>query len=66
MALPHVCLTYVLDTKLQGGKAIQKWQMRSNLGPSPNHSHLVSLIFNLHTGHKSPQYHIKHDIFFKQ
>ena len=36
------CPTYILDNKLQGSKAIQKWQVRSRLGiylgPSPNHS----------------------------
>ena len=60
---------YILNNKLQGNQAIQKWQARSRLGiylgPSPNHSRSISLILNPHTGHTSPQYHIKHDDFFE-
>ena len=63
------CPTCILDNKLQGGKAIQKWQSRSwlgiYLGPLPSHSQSVSLILNPITGHTSPQYHVKHDDFFK-
>ena len=63
------CPTYILDNKLQGNKAIQKWQARSQLGiylgPSPNHSRSISLILNPCTGHTSPQYHVKHDDFFE-
>ena len=63
------CPTYILDNKLQGNQAIQKWQARSRLGiysgPSPNHSRSISLILNPRTGHTSPQYHVKHDDFFR-
>ena len=63
------CPTYILDNKLQGNQAIQKWQARSHLGiylgPSPNHSRSISLILNPRTGHTSPQYHVKHDDFFE-
>ena len=63
------CPTYILDNRLQGNQAIQKWQARSRLGiylgPSPNHSRSISLILNPHTGHTSPQYHVKHDDFFE-
>ena len=63
------CPTYILDNKLQGNQAIQKWQARSRLGiylgPSPNHSRSISLILNPRTGHTSPQYHVKHDNFFE-
>ena len=63
------CPTYILDNKLQGNKAIQKWQERSRLGiylgPSPNHSRSLSLIINPRTGHTSPKYHVKHDDFFE-
>ena len=63
------CPTYILDNKLQGNQAIQKWQARSRLGiylgPSPNHSRSISLILNPRTGHTSPQYHVKHDDFFE-
>ena len=61
--------TYILDNKLQGNQAIQKWQARSRLGiylgPSPNHSRSISLILNPRTGHTLPQYHVKHDDFFE-
>ena len=64
------CPMYILDNKLQGNQAIQKWQARSRLGiylgPSPNHSRSISLILNPRTGHTSPQYHVKHDDFFKR
>ena len=63
------CPTNILDNKLQGDKAIQKWQSRSQLGiylgRSPNHSRSVSLILNPRTGHTLPQYHVKHDNFFE-
>ena len=63
------CPTYILDNRLQGNKALQKWQARSRLGiylgPSPNHSRSISLILNPRTGHTSPQYHVKHDDFFE-
>ena len=63
------CPTYILDNKLQGNQAIQKWQARSRLGiylgPSPNHSRSISLILNPRTGHTSPQYHVKHNDFFE-
>ena len=63
------CPTYILDNKLQGNQAIQKWQAQAclgiYLGPSPNHSRFISLILNPRTGHTSPQYHVKHDDFFE-
>ena len=63
------CPTYVLDNALQGQHYLPKWQERARLGvylgPSPNHSRTVHLILNLMTGHVSPQYHVKHDDFFK-
>ena len=63
------CPTYILDNKLQGNQAIQKWQARSQLriylGPSPNHLRSISLILNPRTGHTSPQYHVKHDDFIE-
>ena len=63
------CPTHILDNKLQGNQAIQKWQARSRLGiywgPSPNHSRSISLILNPRTGHTSSQYYVKHDDFFE-
>ena len=63
------CPTYVLDNALHGQHYLPKWQECARLGvylgPSPNHSRTVHLILNLRTGHVSPQYHVKHDDFFK-
>ena len=60
---------YVLDAKLQSGKPLPKWrsqaQMGVYLGVSPNHTHSIALILNPHTEHVSPQFHSKHDDFFK-
>ena len=35
------------------------------LGPSPVHARFVSLVFNIHTGLVSPQFHVKYDIAFE-
>ena len=63
------CPTYILDKALQAQKSLPKWQSRAKLGmylgPSPNHSCSVSLMLNPCTGHVSPQFHVKHDEFFK-
>ena len=63
------CPTYVLDKELQALRSLPKWRSRARLGvylgPSPNHSRSVSLVFNPHTGHVSPQFHVKHDEFFE-
>ena len=63
------CPTYVLDKELQAQKSLRKWHSRARLGvylgPLPNHSRSVSLVLNPHTGHVSPQFHVKHDEFFE-
>ena len=63
------CPMYVLDKDLQVQKNLPKWQSRARLsvylGPSPNHSRSMSLVLNPHTGHVSPQFHMKHDEFFE-
>ena len=63
------CPTYVLDKELQEQKSLPKWWSRAKLGvylgPSPNHSRSVSLVLNPHTGHVSPQFHVKHAEFFE-
>ena len=63
------CPTYVLDNALQGQHYLPKWQKRARLGvylgPYPNHSRTVHLILNPRMGYVSPQYHVKHDDFFK-
>ena len=63
------CPTYILNKDLQAQKNFPKWQSRARLsmylGPSPNHSCSVSLVLNPHTGHMSPQFHVKHDEFFE-
>ena len=59
---------FVLDPILQDSKKLPKWKPRSRLGMfvgiSPNHSHTVSMILNLHTGNVSPQYHLVFDEMF--
>ena len=61
--------TYVLDKELQAQKSLSRWPSRATLGaylgPSPNHSRSMSLVLNPHTGHVSPQFHVKHDEFFE-
>jgi hypothetical protein len=58
------CPMYVLDARAQsaGGPGPPKWEPRSCigicLGHSPFHTGSVVLVFNLHTGRVSPQYHI--------
>ena len=63
------CPTYILDNTLQGQHYLLKWKECARLGvylgPSPNYSWTVHLILNPETGHVSPQYHVKHDDFFK-
>jgi hypothetical protein len=56
------CPCYVLDHRLQfGNSMVPKWepqaQMGLYVGCSPSHAANVALIFNLHTGHISPQFH---------
>jgi hypothetical protein len=52
---------YVLDSKLQVGQRINKWERKARigiyLGSSPRHSRKVALVLNLRTGHVSPQFH---------
>ena len=63
------CPAYVLDSRLQAGKKINKWESRArlgiNLGHSPKHARSVSLILNPTTGLVSPQFHIKFDDLFE-
>ena len=55
----------VLDSRLQVGKRISKWEHRSRigvcLGVSPRHSRKVALVLSLKTGHASPQFHCHFD-----
>ena len=63
------CPVYTLNTKLQSGKSIPKWDPRCNLGlylgNSPRHARSVSLVLNIQTGRVSPQFHVQHDEFFE-
>jgi hypothetical protein len=63
------CPVYVLDSKLQYGKKIPKWNPRARMGQflgfSPEHSTLVGLVRNLTTEHVSPQWHLVYDEHFK-
>ena len=57
---------YVLDHQLQSGNGVVlKWEPRACMGiyvgRSPSHASNVALIFNLRTGHISPQFHIVFD-----
>jgi hypothetical protein len=55
------CPVYVLDTSLQDGKKILKWnpwaRLRLFLGFSDLHSSQVPLVMNIETGKISPQSH---------
>ena len=63
------CPVYVLDTRLQQSKKIDKWQQRSRmgvyLGQSKHHTITVHLVLSIKTGLVSPQYHVKFDNYFK-
>ena len=63
------CPVYSLDTQLQGGGTIPKWNPRCSvglyLGNSPRHARTVSLVINLTTERISPHFHVKHDEFFE-
>jgi hypothetical protein len=57
------CPVYVLDSDLQAGRKIDKWDNRSRvavyLGRSPNHARTVALCLSLKTGNVSPQFHFQ-------
>ena len=61
------CPVYILNSRSQqaGGPGLPKWEPRSwigvYLGHSPFHAGSVALVFNLTTGHVSPQYHVVFD-----
>ena len=61
------CSVFVLHSSLQSGNDIgpPKWEPRARsgvyLGYSPAHAGNVALVFNLQTGHVSPQYHVVFD-----
>ncbi|KAL7475213.1 hypothetical protein ACHAW6_001139 [Cyclotella cf. meneghiniana] len=62
------CPVYALDAVLQDGKKIPKWNSCAHqgifVGFSPNHSSLVPLVYNPHSQHISPQYHVIFDHAF--
>ena len=62
------CPVYVLNPKLQDGKKLPKWTMRSRqgvyLGISPVHAPTVGRILNITTGAITPQYHVMYDEYF--
>ena len=63
------CPVYALNSKLQSGTSIPKWDSRARLGiylgPSPNHARSVSLVMDPNSGLVSPQFHVYHDDFFE-
>jgi hypothetical protein len=66
---PFGCPVFVLDSKMQAGQKLPKWEVRSRmgvyLGMSMQHSRSVALILNLKTGHVSPQFHVTFDPKFE-
>lgn len=66
---PFGCPVFVLDNKMQSGKKLPKWEIRSrmgiNLGMSTQHARSVALVLNLKTGHVSPQFHVSFDSKFE-
>ena len=64
-----VCPVYALDSRLQTGNSIPKWNSRCRLGlylgTSPRHARSISLVLNLDTARISPQFHVIHDDFFE-
>ena len=65
---PLFCPVYALDSNLQGGSKLPRWEPRSRagvyLGRSKHHASNVALILNLETGNVSPQYHLTFDDTF--
>jgi hypothetical protein len=63
------CPMYVLDSRLQSGKSIDKWESRARmavyLGSSMNHAANVVLALSLTTGLVSPAFHAKYDDTFQ-
>ena len=59
------CPAFVLNSDLQVGNKIPKWDNRVRvgiyLGKLPHHAGSVGMILNLETGHISPQYHVLYD-----
>ena len=51
---PFGCPVYILNSELQAGKKIYKWQSRARvgiyLGKSPRHARTVALVLNVQTG----------------
>ncbi len=67
---PFGCPVFVLHNKMQAGKKLPKWEVRSRmgvyLGMSMQHARSVALILNLKTGHVSPQFvHVTFDPKFE-
>jgi len=63
------CPVYALDSRLQTGNSIPKWNSRCRLGlylgTSPRHARSISLVLHLDTARISPQFHVIHDDFFE-
>ena len=63
------CPVYVLDSRMQAGKKIGKWEARKKigvyLGQSAQHAQSVALVLSLTTGLVSPQFHVTLDSSFQ-
>ena len=61
---------YALDNRLQQSQSMPRWDPRVRLeiflGDSPRYAKSVSLVLNTQTGLVSPQFHVRHDDFFRQ
>src|SRR5210317_790954 len=63
--VPFGCPTYVLNSKLQSGNSLNKWESRARvgiyLGRSPDHGRNIALVLDRVTGLVSPQFHVTFD-----
>ena len=63
------CPVYILEAKLQDNQKLPKWSRRARMGQflgfSRQHSSMVAMVRNLHTGFVSPQYHVVFDDCFQ-
>jgi len=63
--VPFGCPTYVLNSKLQSGNSLNKWESRARvgiyLGRSPDHGRNIALVLDRVTGLVSPQFHVAFD-----
>ena len=64
LAVP-ILLSKMISGRQHNSKRSPLFRLGINLGPFPLYACNVSLVFNISTCLVSPQYHIRHDEFFK-